>query len=358
MERVYIHIPFCKSICSYCDFCKVLYYGSWVTQYLNKLALEINDKYQGEVIKTLYIGGGTPSALDIKNLKYLMEIIKILNLSNDVEFTFECNINDINEEMLLILKENGVNRLSIGIESFDKKKLEFMEREADFKKTKEIINLCRKLGFKNINVDLIYGIPKETERVLKSDLDKILKLDVEHISTYSLIVEDHTKISKIIPIDEDLDARFYEIIVKKLTSKGFKHYEVSNFCKDGYESKHNLGYWNNEEYYGFGLGASGYIGNIRYTNTGNLSKYLKGEFNETEEILSKEDVMSNELMLGFRKLRGINLQEFYNKYQVNLQEVFKIDEALKNKDLIYKDGYLFINPKKIYVMNEILIHII
>ena len=218
--------------------------------------------------------------------------------------------------------------------------------------------LCRDLGFNNINVDLIYGIPKETDKVLRSDIKNILKLNIEHISTYSLIVEDNTMIKDIIPIDEDTDAYFYEIIKKKLKQKGYVHYEISNFAKDGFESKHNLNYWNNAEYYGFGVGASGYIGNVRYTNTKSITKYLNGTFNGTEEILSKEDVMANELMLGFRKLKGINLQEFFNKYGVNLQEAFDIQKPLENKDLIYQDGYLFINPKKIYIMNEILIHII
>ena len=359
MESVYIHIPFCKSICSYCDFCKVLYHGPWVTSYLNKLVEEIKEKYQGETIKTLYIGGGTPSALGSKDLKYLMDIIKVFDLRELEEFTFECNIGDINTELLTILKENNVNRLSIGIESFNHKKLDFMKREIlSFKEVKDKIKLCRDLGFNNINVDLIYGIPKETDKVLKSDIKNILKLDVEHISTYSLIVEDNTMIKDIIPIDEDTDAFFYELIKKKLKSKGYIHYEVSNFAKVGFESKHNLNYWDNNEYYGFGVGASGYIGNVRYTNTKSITKYLDGKFNGTEEILSRDDVMANELMLGFRKLKGINLQEFFNKYGVNLQEVFKIQKYLDSKDIIYKDGYLFINSKKIYVMNEILIHII
>ena len=164
MESVYIHIPFCKSICSYCDFCKVLYHGPWVTQYLNRLLEEIKEKYQGEEIKTLYIGGGTPSALGSKDLKYLMEVIKIFDLSKLKEFTFECNIDDITEELLNILKENNVNRLSIGIESFDPQKLDFMKRKKlSFKEVNSKIKLCKSLGFNNINVDLIYGIPKESE---------------------------------------------------------------------------------------------------------------------------------------------------------------------------------------------------
>lgn len=360
MESVYIHIPFCKSICSYCDFCKVLCHGPWITQYLNTLLCEINDKYLGEEISTLYIGGGTPSVLNEKELRYLFEICSKFNKKDNLEFTFECNLNDINEEMLLILKENGVNRLSIGIESFNEEKLKFMERYHVFEDAEEKMKLIRRIGFDNVNIDLIYGIPGETLKDLKKDLDLILKLEPDHISTYSLIIEDNTKVgnSGILPIDEELDASMYEMIVDRLKSKKFKHYEVSNFALDGKESKHNLKYWNNEEYYGFGLGAHGYRHGVRYENTRSINKYFRNEYVLKEEILSKEDKMANELMLGFRKMDGINLKEFFMKYEVNLQEVFNIEKALENDEIIYKDGYIFINPDYIYVMNEILINIL
>ncbi len=360
MESVYIHIPFCKSICSYCDFCKVLYHGPWVTQYLNSLILEIQDKYDGEEIKTMYIGGGTPSALPVKSLKYLFEIVGKFNLASDVEFTFECNLNDINEELLTILKENKVNRLSIGIESFNEDKLKFMERSHTFEEALAAIKLARSKGFDNINVDLMYGIPGETLKDLKKDLELMLKLEPDHISTYSLIVEDHTKVgnSGVIPIPEELDASMYEEICNRLKNKKFKHYEVSNFALDGKMSKHNLTYWNNNEYYGFGLGASGYIHGVRYENTRSITKYFKGEYLNTEEILSKEDKMYNELMLGFRKLEGISLKEFFKKYDVNMQEVFDLREVLKEKELIVEDEYIYVNPDYIYVMNEILIKIL
>ena len=360
MESVYIHIPFCKSICSYCDFCKMYYNGPWVTQYLNALVLEIQDKYNGEEIKTLYIGGGTPSALSSKDLNYLFEIIKKFRLSEDLEFTFECNLNDINEELLSILRDNGVNRLSIGVESFNEDKLKFMERSHTYEEAKSAIELCRRLGFNNINMDLIYGIPNETLKDLKKDIELLLKLEPEHISTYSLIVEDNTKIGNmgIVPIPEELDASMYEEICDRLDEKKYEHYEVSNFCKKGYECKHNLHYWNNDEYYGFGLGASGYVDGVRYDNTRSLTDYFKGVTRIHEEILSKEDKMYNELMLGFRKMEGISLKEFFRKYDVNMQEAFDLREVLKAEELIVEDEYIYVNPLYIYVMNEILIKII
>ena len=360
MHSIYIHIPFCNSICSYCDFCKVLYNKEWVNKYLICLEEEIKNRYDNELINTLYIGGGTPSSLDIDFLKKLMDICKIINIDDKYEFTFECNINDITEEKLEILKKNGVNRLSIGIESFDKKKLKFMERSSNYEEVLEKINLCRNLDFNNINVDLIYGIPGENLHTLKNDLKKMLTLDVEHISTYSLMIEDNTKIGikGIKPIREELDSKMYKYIVKFLTNNGYEHYEVSNFCKPDKYSRHNLNYWQNKEYFGFGCGASGYIGNVRYTNTLSISKYLNKDIKNMEELLSLKDVMDNEIMLGLRLTKGINLQEFFNKYEVNLQEVYNIKPLLKNKELIYKDGNIFINPKYIYVMNEILIKII
>lgn len=360
MESVYIHIPFCRSICSYCDFCKMLYNGSFVIQYLNALLKEIKDRYDGEEIKTLYIGGGTPSSLSIKDLKYLFEIVRQFNLTKLEEFTFECNLNDLNEELLQFLFDNGVNRLSIGIESFNEDKLKFMERFHSYQEACNIFKIIRDIGFTNVNVDLIYGIPGETLKDLKKDLELILKLNPDHISTYSLIVEDNTKIGiqGVVPILEELDASMYEEICDLLDVKKYEHYEVSNFALKGKKSKHNLKYWNNEEYYGFGLGASGYTNGVRYENTRSLTEYVKGNVRKKEEILSVEDKMYNELMLGFRKMEGINLKEFFIKYGVNMQEVFDLHEVLKNEELIVDGEYIYVNPEYIYVMNEILIKIL
>ena len=357
-KSVYIHIPFCKSICSYCDFCKFLYNEKWVGAYLTGLNNEIKDRYMDDEIKTIYIGGGTPSALSIPELRRLFKIISVFKTDVLEEFTFECNLSDITKELLVLLKYYQVNRLSIGIESFNDKKLAFMERSALFKEAVEKIKLCHEYGFTNINVDLMYAIPGEELKDLKKDIDLFLKLDITHISTYSLIIEEHTKINNNEEqyIQEELDYEMFQLIIKKL--KKFKHYEVSNFALPDYESKHNLVYWNNEEYYGFGLGAAGYIDDIRYQNTKNLKEYLLGNYVAEKEILGKKEKMDYEIMLGLRKIEGINLAKFKEKYNCDLEEVYNIKPLLQNKDLIKKKGYLFINPSKIYVMNEILIKII
>lgn len=360
MKSVYIHIPFCKTICSYCDFCKMQYSKEWVTEYLETLEEEVREKYNDDVLETVYIGGGTPSCLDQEDLENLFSIIKIFQLSNEYEFTFECNINDITENLLAMLKENGVNRLSIGIESFNNNNLKLIERKHSFEEAAENIKLAKNLGFNNINVDLMYALPNESFATLKKDLNQVLKLDVEHISTYSLIVEEHTKlkIQGVEEIDEDLDAKMYEHIIKKLKNNGYEHYEISNFAKEGYESRHNLTYWNNDYYYGFGLGAHGYVHGLRYQNTKSLNDYLNKEYVLEENILSKQQIMENEIMLGFRKTQGINISDFFNKFEVNIQDVFPIKPLLKSKDLIYKNGYIFINPDKLYIMNEILLKLI
>ena len=357
---IYIHIPFCKSICSYCDFCKLLYNEKWIDLYLDSLAKEIKSYNISSKVKTLYIGGGTPSSLSEKCLEKLFTIINMFNFIKNYEFTFECNINDINSNLLNILKKGKVNRLSIGIESFDKNNLKLLNRSCDYIDVNNKITLCKKFGFNNINVDLIYAVPNENEKILLNDLNLLTSLDITHISTYSLMIEENTVlyINNIKPIKEKLDYKMYKIICKFLKEKGFKHYEISNFAKEGYESKHNLVYWNNEHYYGFGLGASGYISNIRYNNTRNLNEYFNGKYLLNKEIITNEDNLKYGLILGLRKINGINVNNFNEKYHTNLLENEKVKKLIKNKELIYENGYLFINKKYIYVQNEILIKLI
>jgi oxygen-independent coproporphyrinogen-3 oxidase len=336
------------------------YNKKFVSEYLEALENEVKEYYNDEIITTMYIGGGTPSCLTLDELNKLFDIINLFKRSTSCEFTFECNPSDINDKLLNILKMNGVNRISIGVESFDKENLKFMERTIDYDDLKAKINLIRYKGINNINLDLMYAIPNESYDVLKKDVKLLLKLNPEHISTYSLIIEDNTKIKlkNYQSINEDLDYKMYEYICKKLSRKGYNHYEVSNFALNGYESIHNTCYWNNEEYYGFGLGASGYMNGFRYDNTKSLSDYINGKYHLTEALLSKKEIMDYEVMLGLRKMSGINLQEFYDKYKINMQEAYPIKPLIKSKELIYKKGNIYINPDYIYVMNEILLKLV
>ena len=358
-KGVYIHIPFCKSICSYCDFCKVIYKKEWVMPYLKKLNREIKDIYMDDIIDTIYIGGGTPSSLSLEELDILFKIITRFNIELK-EFTFECNLNDISEDLLKVLKNNNVTRLSIGIETFNEDLQLLIRREHSFEEALEKINMCRKYGFNNINLDLMYGFKEETLKDLKKDLKLFLKLNPEHISAYSLILEDNTILKNMHyeNCNEELEAEMYEYICKTLKKRHYNHYEISNFAKDGYESKHNLKYWNNEEYYGFGLGASGYIDEIRYTNTNSLKTYIEEEEFSTKEILTDKDIMDNEIILGLRKMKGINLEKFEEKYNIPMDKAYPIVPLIKSKELILDNGYVKINPQKVYIMNEILLKLI
>ena len=357
MKSVYIHIPFCNKICSYCDFTKIYYNKKYINDYLDTLEYEIKNNYQNELINTIYIGGGTPTSLDVDELSKLLNIIKIFKLNKEYEFTIECNIESLTKEKLKLFKKYNVNRLSIGIETFNDKFLKYLNRSHNKDQIFEIIDYAKEL-FDNINIDLIYGLKNQTLDDLKYDLDLFLKLDINHISTYSLIIEPHTKlyIDNESNIDEDLEYEMYKYICNTLKDNGYIHYEVSNFSKPGYESKHNLTYWNNNEYYGFGLGASGFINNIRYDNTKNIDKYLNKEFKYYKEEMTKRKNEENYFILGLRKLKGVSISEFKKRYNEDIN--FNIEKFVSEGKLIIKDDYIFINEEYIYLSNEILINFI
>ncbi|MBQ7136733.1 MAG: radical SAM family heme chaperone HemW [Bacilli bacterium] len=358
-KSLYIHIPFCHSICSYCDFCKMFYNEKLVSSYLNSLRNEISKYYQNEIIETIYIGGGTPSSLNCKQLDILFDILKVIKTSSNLEFTFEVNVNDINESLLKKLKNNKVNRISIGIETINDKFLKLIERYHTKEEVLEKINLTKNY-FDNINVDFMYGFPEETMEDLNNDLEFFKELDVNHISIYSLILEPNTKlyINNIEPIDENLESNMYFHIIDYLEKLGFNHYEISNFEKNGTYSRHNLTYWNNEHYYGFGLGASGYINNIRYTDTRSINKYLNGSYRLEADIITKELDMENEMILGLRKIKGVSKTGFLDKFKCRVEDVFDINKLL-HKNLLQEDkNYLFIPKDKLYLSNSILVNFI
>ena len=360
MKSVYIHIPFCDTICSYCDFCKFLKNNEWIDKYLISLEREKNANYKGEVLDTIYIGGGTPSCLNVEELTKLFNVIKVLNKNKDYEFTFECNIENITEDKLKLLYENGVNRLSIGVQTFNEKYLSFLNRKHTKEEIINKINICKEIGFKNINIDLIYGLPNQTLDELNNDIDEFLKLDITHISTYSLIIEPNTKlyINNVKNIDDNLDYEMYKLICNKLKDNGYNHYEISNFSKVGYESKHNLTYWNNDNYYGFGMGASGYIDNVRYDNTRNINKYLNGEYVKESHTLDLNETIENEFILGLRKIKGINKETFKNKYNKDIKEIEIVNKLIKENKLLEDEKNIYINKDYIYVSNDILVEFI
>lgn len=357
MTSAYIHIPFCENICTYCDFCKFYYNKKMVKEYLNAAESEIKEMYNGEELETIYIGGGTPSSLSLEELKELFSILSILKRTSKCEYTMECNIENITEEKIKLISSYGINRISIGIQTFQEKYLKFLNRNHKQKEVYEKIKMIKKY-IPNINVDLIYAIPGETLKELEYDLDSFLELDVPHISTYSLMIEEHTVLNNknIVPISEELDLKMYQLIQKKL--KKYHHYEISNFALPNYESKHNLTYWNNEEYYGFGLGASGYIHSTRYENTRSMNHYLKGNRVLESHLLNQNEKIENEFILGLRKLEGISLNELEKKYNKNFFNSETIQSLINKGFLELKNNYLLIPTKYLYISNEILVYFI
>ncbi len=354
---IYIHIPFCNFICNYCDFCKMLYNEKYVNRYLDSLKKEIKNRYKGEEIKTIYIGGGTPSSLNCEQLNKLFDILKVFNIASDIEFTFEGNIESLTEEKLIIMKENGVNRLSVGIQSFDDNIINILGRKHNKVEAVNKIKLIKKY-IKNINIDLIYAVNDDID-VIKNDIDIFLSLNIPHVSVYSLIVEDNTilKINHFKKIDEDIDYEMYNYIEQTLEKKGYIHYEISNYAKKGHESKHNLVYWDNEYYYGFGLGSTSYLNDIRSINTKNLSKYLDGNYLDNEEYEDENIRINNEIMLGFRKLDGINLDIFNKKYNKSFFDIFDVDDLIKDGYIEVDDNFIRIGEKYLYISDSILLKI-
>lgn len=346
---VYIHIPFCTSICTYCDFPKMYKNKEWVNNYLDALEREINKYYKGEKVKTLYFGGGTPSSLSLKELDRLFDITSSLDILDDAEITFECNVEDLTLEKLLFLKDK-VNRLSIGVQTFNNKFLKVLGRD---KTNIDNIKLAKE-HFSNINVDLMYGFDGEDLEDLKKDVLKFLDLDIPHLSAYSLILEENTILYiNNYRVNDDTDLDIY--LDKTLKENGYKHYEISNYAKEGYESKHNLVYWNNENYYGFGLGASGYLDNVRYDNTRSLNKYLDGFFRLNEKELDENEILQNAFILGFRKIEGISKKDFKEKYDKNINDFEIVKSLINSKILLENKDNVFIDPRYIYLSNEILV---
>ena len=360
VESCYIHIPFCSHICSYCDFSKMYYHENWCKRYLIALEKEIDLYYQGEELSTIYIGGGTPSSLSLSELEQLFLILRKLKRKKDCEFTIECNVENITKEKLEFFLKEGVNRISIGVQSSHTKILKYLERPYTKEEIISVISLVKQVGFSNINVDLMYAIPIEREEDLEEDIIFFLNLDVPHISTYSLMIEDHTKLKNqnVKPISEETDFRMYHTIHQRLTSYGYKHYEISNFAKEGYASRHNLTYWRNQEYYGFGLGASGFVRNVRYENTKSFQEYERETYRKEEDTLSRQLDMENEIMLGLRTIEGISKEEFLKKYGCDLKGKYQIQDLLEKGYLKETNSSYYIPFSYWYLSNEIMLRFI
>lgn len=320
----YVHIPFCTQICYYCDFSKVFIKNQPVDSYLEHL-LEEFQSYDIQKLRTLYIGGGTPTALSAPQLEILLKgLTKNLDLSSLEELTIEANPGDLDADKIAVLKNSAVNRVSLGVQTFDDKMLKKIGRSHLEKDIYENIDRLKLAGFDNISIDLIYALPDQTMEQVKENVAKAIGLDIPHMSLYSLILENHTvfmnrmRRGKLPLPKEELEAEMFEYIITELERAGFEHYEISNFSKPSFESRHNLMYWDNAEYYGIGAGASGYVNGVRYKNHGPIRHYLsaveEGNARITEEHLSQKEQMEEEMFLGLRKKSGVSMVRFEEKF--------------------------------------------
>ncbi|WP_347962803.1 radical SAM family heme chaperone HemW [Lactococcus formosensis] len=361
-KAAYVHIPFCSHICYYCDFAKVLMTGQPVEAYIDELLKEY-DSYGISSLKTLYIGGGTPSVLPANQLeKLLTHLTKNLDLEELEEFTVEANPSDLTDEVLAVLADSPVNRISLGVQSFDNKLLKKIGRTHTEAEVYSSIERLRAAGFENITIDLIYGLPNQTMEMVERDVQKFLELDLPHVALYSLILEDHTvfmnrqRRGRLRLPSDDRNADMYEYIIETLTSKGYSHYEVSNFGKVGYESKHNMTYWDNAEYYGVGAGASGYLDGIRYKNHGPVHHYLREENKRVnEEVLTRKQMIEEEMFLGLRKKNGVSIERFQKKFGQTLEEVYgAVIAKLKIQKMLFEaDGRIRMTEKGFELGNEV-----
>lgn len=316
MRGLYIHIPFCKQKCLYCDFVSFANKCNKTGEYLDALICEM-DMYKGETVDTVFIGGGTPSVLSRGEITRLLDAInERFNISDDVEFTMEINPGTVDNEKMTAMFYGGVNRVSVGVQSFNDNELKVIGRIHNSQTAINTVKALKDTGFSNISIDLMMSLPHQTEESFKNNLEIAMTLPVNHISVYSLIIEENTPIynkyksGEFTEPDEDMDRRLYKYTKEYLEKNGFCRYEISNYAKAGFKSKHNLKYWNCNEYIGIGLNAHSYIDGVRYYNTADFNEYLSGNFREGGDRLSREDKMGEFIILGLRKCEGVSLEEY------------------------------------------------
>ena len=333
---VYVHIPFCKKKCDYCDFISYCNKDNLIEDYVQAVKAEIQTQNIKPEITTIYIGGGTPSYIDSKYIIEILEKIKEKNVSSNAEITIEVNPGTVTKEKLEDYIKSGINRISIGLQTTNDELLKQIGRIHNFTQFLETYKLAKKVGFKNINVDLMLGLPNQRIKDLKESLEQIIKLKPKHISVYSLIVEDGTPIANKIEKgemqlpDEELERNMYWFVKNTLELNGFIHYEISNFAKKGYESKHNLNCWNQKEYIGIGASAHSYRDITRYSNTENIEEYIEnvnnGNFNRNKiihEVQKEDDAKKEFMLLGLRKIKGVDINQFKNKFGDNRIYLFR-----------------------------------
>ena len=369
MKKValYIHIPFCKQKCLYCDFPSYSHKEEFMDKYIEALNKEILEKTKKYKIESLFIGGGTPSYLNNKNLKSLLNTINKLDFIENAEKTIECNPGTINKEKLEIILNGGINRISFGLQSANNEILKKIGRIHTYEEFKENYILARKIGFKNINIDMMFGLPNQNLNIWLESLKEVVELNPDHISSYSLIIEEKTPFYSLynkdlldLPSEED-ERKMYEIGRDFLESKGYHQYEISNYAKDNKECFHNKIYWECKEYIGVGVSSSSYIDGKRIKNIDNIKEYIKN-INENNSVIDEElentekDKIEEFMFMGLRMIKGIEEKEFEIRFKKKVDELYKevIKKHIKNGLLIRENGRIFLSKKGIELSNMVM----
>lgn len=370
VRGVYIHIPFCHQICNYCDFNKFFFHNQPVDEYIESLGKEMalwaNDLQKAE-IETIFIGGGTPTSLSVDQLDRLLELITTyIPMEHVSEFSSEANPDELTLDKMQKMREFGVNRLSMGVQTFDQDLLKVLGRTHSNDHVYEVINHAKQTDFPSISIDLMYGLPNQTMDQWKASLQEAFRLKIPHISAYSLLVEPKTIFynllskGKLSLPGEDLEAEMYGYLLEEMQSHGYIQYEISNFAYVGKESKHNLLYWNNDEYIGLGAGAHGYVNGKRYSNHGPIKKYMQTiETGEQPLMMQKEvtnvEKMEEEMFLGLRKNEGVSLAKFEERYGLTLRDVYgkELDELLQRELLVLENNFVRLTSRGRFMGNEV-----
>ncbi len=369
MAGIYIHIPFCKTKCIYCDF-----YSKTNTllidDYIKAICLELKmrkEYLQNEPVETIYFGGGTPSLLSTKQIQtVLSEIKRQFILASNPEITLECNPDDLISEYIQNIHSTSINRISIGIQSFNDDELHFLNRRHTVKQTIEAVQKCKQEGFDNISIDLMYGLPGQTIESWQNTLKQAIQLNIQHISSYHLIYEESTPIYKnlddrtIIPVSEEMSVRMFEELIETLTNKGFIHYEISNFAMEGYFSKHNSSYWKDVKYLGVGASAHSYSGISRDYNIVNTEEYIQlifaGESVTETESINRDTAYNDYIVTSLRTMWGISLVEIEKKFGLKKKKycLQQAEKFISENLLFYQDEILTLTRKGIFISDGIM----
>ncbi len=359
-EYLYLHVPFCKTICSYCDFTHSVYLEKNVDGWLDALEKEIQYKDINRNLKTIYIGGGTPTCLSLKQLERLLSLLDPYT-NSIVEYTIEVNPETITQEKVKLFHDHRINRVSIGLQTTEPKLLKLMNRHHTYEDVKRCVDLFKQNGITNISLDIMYSLPFQTMEMLQQTVNDALRLEPTHLSLYSLTIEENTIFSKkgYDHLDEDTEADMYEWIVETLEVNGFHQYEVSNFSYKEHESMHNKAYWNYRDFYGISCGASGKEDHMRYDKPRSLKEYMNDPYKVESIPLTKEEEMFEMIMMSIRLVQGMNIQLFDQTFDTSFLDVYgdKIKPLIQKNLVEIKDSYFRCTKDGYEIMNTILVEL-